>query len=287
MFVINIIADTLCGIPRDQQAELGIPFVGQVIIFGDQSYRDDKEIDTPTFLEKLKVATELPKTAAPPPEDYLPLYRKLANKGDTVIVITPTQEMSGTFRAAWVARQEFPKADIRVIDSRTIAGGLGSIVLQALKWVKAGWDADRIEEGIHAMIGRERVYFLVDTLEYLQKGGRIGGAAALVGTVLQIKPILTIREGEIKAFEKVRTRSAAQARLKHLVETGCPRSENAWLSVSHCSAQETASAMAEEFRQVLGFKHVPIYEVPPAIVVHGGPHIISVSFFVPDSPPVT
>lgn len=281
--MINIIADTLCGIPKDQQARLGIPFVGQVIIFGEQSFRDDKEIDTPTFLEKLKVATELPKTAAPPPEDYLPLYRKLAGAGDTVIVITPSAELSGTYRAAWVAKQEFPQADIRVIDTRTIAGGLGSIILQALAWIKAGWDADRIEQGIQAMIGRERVYFLVDTLEYLQKGGRIGGAAALVGTVLQIKPILTIQGGLIKPFEKVRTRSAALQRLKELVETECPRSPEAWLSVSHCSAQDTASSMAAEFQEKLGFKEVPIYEVPPAIVVHGGPNIIQVSYYV--SPP--
>jgi DegV family protein with EDD domain len=283
--LINIIADTLCGIPREQQAKLGIPFVGQVIIFGDQSYRDDTEIDTPTFLEKLKVAVELPKTAAPPPEDYLPLYRKLAGPGDTVIVITPTAEMSGTFRAAWVAKQEFPNADIRVIDTRTIAGGLGSIVLQALAWVKAGWDADRIEQGIKNMIGRERVYFLVDTLEYLQKGGRIGGAAALVGTVLQIKPILSIQEGLIKPFEKVRTRSAALERLMQLVETECPRTESAWLSVSHCQALETANAMAKEFKEKLGFKEIPIYEVPPAIVVHGGPNLISVSYYVDSQNP--
>jgi DegV family protein with EDD domain len=278
--VINIIADTLCGIPREQQARLGIPFVGQIIIFGDQSYRDDTEIDTPTFLKKLIASNELPKTAAPPPEDYLPLYRKLAGPGDTAIVITPSTEMSGTFRAAWLAKQEFPKADIRVIDTRTIAGGLGSLVLQALAWVKAGLDADQVEQGIKAMIGRERVYFLVDTLEYLQKGGRIGGAAALVGTVLQIKPILTIQDGLVKPFEKVRTRIAALARLKKLVETECPRTQDAWLSVSHCQAFGAAKDMAEEFQQKLGFKDIPIYEVPPAIVVHGGPNIISVSYYV-------
>ena len=283
--MINIIADTLSGIPREQQTRLGIPFVGQVIIFGDKSYRDDTEIDTLTFLEKLKVASELPKTAAPPPEDYLPLYRKLAGTGDTAIVITPSKEMSGTFRAAWVAKQEFPKADIRVIDTRTVAGGLGSIVLQALAWVKAGWDADQVEQGINSMIGRERVYFLVDTLEYLQKGGRIGGAAALLGTMLQIKPILAIQDGQVKPFEKVRTRTAALVRLKHLVETECPRSPDAWLSVSHCSALETAISMAREFREKLGFKDIPIYEVPPAIVVHGGPNIISVSFFVESKSP--
>ena len=92
--------------------------------------------------------------------------------------------MSGTYRSAWVAKNEFPEADIRVVDSRTIAGGLGSIVLQSLFWVKAGWDADRIVSGIISMASRERAFFLVDTLEYLEKGGRIGGAAALFGTMI-------------------------------------------------------------------------------------------------------
>ncbi len=278
--MINIIADTLCGIPRDEQAKLGIPFVGQVIIIDGKSYRDDTEIDTPTFLEKLKTSIELPKTAAPPPEDYIPLFRKLAQKGDTAIVITPPQELSGTYRAAWVARQDFPDADIRVVDSHILAGGLGSIVIQALAWVKDGWDADRIVAGIDEMAARNRTYFLVDTLEYLQKGGRIGNAAALIGTVLQIKPILQIRDGQVQPFEKIRTKTAALARFKELVEKECPRTPDACLSVSHCSAHLAATALAEDLKSRLGFKDIPIYEVPPAIVVHGGPNILSLSFFV-------
>jgi DegV family protein with EDD domain len=278
--MINIIADTLCGIPREEQANLGIPFVGQVIIIDGKSYRDDTEIDTPTFLMKLKTSAELPKTAAPPPEDYLPLFRKLAQKGDTAIVIAPSQELSGTYRAAWVAKQDFPEADIRVVDTRSVAGGLGSMVLQALAWVKTGWNADRIVAGIDSMSRRNRTYFLVDTLEYLQKGGRIGGASALIGTVLQIKPILTLHDGKVEPFEKIRTKSAALSRFKELVDKECPRKPEAWLSVSHCSALPAATDLADGFKTAFGFKDVPIHEVPPAIVVHGGPNILSVSFFV-------
>jgi DegV family protein with EDD domain len=278
--MINIIADTLCGIPKPERDKLGIPFVGQVILIMGKSYRDDSEIDTETFVKKLKFSAEVPKTAAPPVEDYLPLFRKLAKPGDTAIVITPSKEMSGTYRSAWVAKNEFPEADIRVVDSRTIAGGLGSIILQSLFWVKAGWDADRIVSGIHSMAARERCFFLIDTLEYLQKGGRIGGAAAFVGTLMQIKPILTVRDGKIETYEKVRTKNAALARMKELVIGGCPQKPEAWLSISHCSAYDQAAELAAEFKQQKGFKFVPIYEVPPAIVVHGGPNIIGVSYFV-------
>jgi DegV family protein with EDD domain len=278
--MIHIIADTTCGIPKPVRDKLGIPFVGQVVLIMGVSYRDDTELDTETFVKKLKMSAELPKTAAPPPEDYIPLFRKLGKPGDTIIVITPSKEMSGTYRSAWVAKNEFPNTDIRVVDSRTLAGGLGSMILQALYWAKAGWDADRIVAGINSMSARERCFFLVDTLEYLQKGGRIGGAAALFGTILQIKPILTIRDGKVETYEKVRTKSAALSRLKELVDNGCPKTADAWLSISQCSAMDKANELAAEYKDKLGFKYIPIYEVPPAIVVHGGPNLVSVSFFV-------
>jgi DegV family protein with EDD domain len=278
--MINIIADTTSGIPRAERNKLGIPFVGMNIMIMGVTYRDDTEIDTETFIKKLKLSAELPKTAAPPPEDYIPLYRKLAKPGDTAIVITLSKDMSATFRSAWVAKQEFPNADIRVVDSRTVGGGLGSIVLQALYWVKLGWDADQIVAGINSMASRERFFMLVDTLEYLHKGGRIGGAATLIGTVLRIKPILTIRDGKVDTYEKVRTKSAALARIKELVDSGCPRKPGAWLSISHCSELETANEMAAEFKSKLGFKYVPIYEIPPAIAVNTGPDLLSVSYFV-------
>jgi DegV family protein with EDD domain len=278
--MINIIADSLCGIPASLRPKLGIPFISQFIIIDGKPYRDTSEIDTATFLLKLKSSKELPKTGAPLPEDYIPLFRKLAGKGDTAIVITPSKDMSGTYNAAWVAKQEFPAADIRLVDTRTIAGGLGSIVLQSLFWVRAGWDADRIMKGISSMAERERLFFLVDTLEYMQKGGRIGGAAALIGTFLQIKPILTLHDGQVEVYEKIRTKNAALDRIKELVKLSCPRTPDAWLSVSHCSALETATELANSFKQDYGFKYIPVYEVPPAIVVNSGPNILGVSFFV-------
>ncbi len=278
--MINIISDTLCGIPQNEQAKLGIPFVSQMIIIMGKTYREGIDIDSPTFIKKLKTSAELPKTAAPPPEDYIPLFRKLAQKGDTAIVIAPSKDMSGTFHSATVAKHEFPDADIRIVDTRTIAGGLGSIVLQSLYWVKAGWDADRIVAGIKSMAERERVFFLVDTLEFLQKGGRIGNASALVETVMQIKPILTLHDGKIETYEKIRTKTAGLARLKELAERSCPHKPDAWLSVSHCAAYKTAMELAAYFKQAMGFKYIPIYEVPPAIVVHGGMNLLSVSYFV-------
>ncbi len=275
----KIIADTTCGLPLDELAALGVDVIPQIIIFDDQPYKDDSEIDTPTFLAKLKEAKELPKTAAPPPALYEPLYEKYANAGESIVIPTPSAELSGTFRSAEVAHENVPQADVHILDTRTIAGGLGVLVKKAKQWADEGKAPEKIIEDLIALESREVVYFLVDTLEYLYKGGRIGNASYLIGSVLQMKPILGVEDGKVTAVEKQRTSSKALARLKELVLDDCPHSPESYITVSQCGGQERAESFAEDLAEALGLGEIPVYEVPPAIVVHGGPGIISVSYF--------
>jgi DegV family protein with EDD domain len=278
--MIKIVADTTCSLPISQMKELQIPVIPQIIIFGDQSYRDDTEIDAITFLKKLRTSSSLPKTAAPPPKLYNPIYEEFGGKGNTIIVITPSAEVSGTFRSAQTAALDFPDSDIRIVDSRTVAGGLGQLVLQANRWAKEGLDADTIVAKTKDLVPRSRVIFVVDTLEYLYKGGRIGGAKALIGSILQIKPILTLKDGRIEPVESQRTRKRAIARLHDLVLAECPPSPEAKLCISHIDAEEDACEMAAFFTKELGIMDIPIYFAPPAIIVHGGPKIIAPSFYM-------
>jgi DegV family protein with EDD domain len=278
--MISLVADTICGLPVEQLKALNIAVVPQMIVFGDQTYRDDNEIDTATFLKKLRASSTLPKTAAPPPALYIPIYEECIARGDTVIVIAPSADVSGTVRSATVAAQDFPGADIRVIDTRTVAGGLGSIVLAAHRWIQTGSDADTVVSQVKEMATREKLYFVVDTLEYLYKGGRIGGAQALLGSLLQIKPILTLKDGRVQSFESERTKRRALARVQDLVFKECPYSPESYLTVSHCEAYDEAKEFADFFKQTLNLVDVPIYLVPPAIVVHAGPKVIEVSFFI-------
>ena len=275
-----IVADTLCGLPHELLKERGIPLIPQVVIFGDESFHDDTELDTAAFLEKLKASTALPKTAAPEPPLYNPVFRLAQEKGESVVVVAPTSKASGTCRSAETAMQDFPQVDIRVVDTMTIAGNLGSLVLMADQWAKAGANADEIVNRLTERIPHGRIYFLVDTLEYLQKGGRIGGAKALVGELLQVKPILTIRDGQVEAFEQQRTKKRALARLIEIVKEQCSKSDEAYLCVMQADALDAAREFVSRLQAEMGEREIPIYELPPAIVVHAGPGALAVGFFI-------
>jgi DegV family protein with EDD domain len=278
--MVRIVTDTTSGLPLDVAEEHDIPILPQIIIFDKESYRDDTELDTRTFLEKLRASPTLPKTAAPSPALYTPIFeRLLAEKSQTIICLHPSAELSGTVRSATVAAQDFPDADIRVVDTRTVAAPLATMVLLASQWARAGADADTILSQVDDLMARQRVYFVVDTLEYLHKGGRIGGARALLGGLLQVKPILTLEDGQVGAFEQQRTARRALARLRELVLEGCPPDSEAHLCVMQADAEAQAQALAAGFAAELGLIEVPIYELPPAIVVHGGPGILATSFF--------
>jgi DegV family protein with EDD domain len=278
--MITIVTDTLSCISLDEARQLGIPYVPQIIIIGEESYRDDTEIDSKTFLKKLRTSPILPKTAAPPPELYRPIFEKYATPGNTVIVLCPSGMISGTVRGATVAAQDFPEADIRVIDTLIIATGLGSLARKAVEWVNSGLDADTIVAKVEEMASRWRVYFLVDTLEYLYKGGRIGAAQALVGSILQFKPILTLKQGQIDSVEKQRTKRRALLRLHELICQDCPQTPDSFITVLQLAAESEARVLAKDFADYIGVPDVPIAEMPPAIAVHAGPGVLGVGYFV-------
>jgi len=279
--MIQIVTDTTSGLPLDVARAHDIPVLPQIVIFGEEIYRDDTEIDTRTFLQKLRASPTLPKTAAPPPALYNPIFERLLAEGyRTIICLHPSSELSGTVRSALTAAQDFPGADIRVVDTRTIAAPLATAVLLAARWAREGVDADTIVARLQDLLARQRVYFLVDTLEYLHRGGRIGGAQALLGGLLQVKPILTLRDGRVEPFEQQRTQKRALARLRELVLGECPRTPESYLAVMHADAEATARELAADFAAQLGIPDIPIYELPPAIVTHAGPGVLAVSYFV-------
>lgn len=275
----RIIADTLCGLSLETARRLDIPMIPQVINFGEESYREGVDMDHGTFMARLRTGKELPKTSAPYPGDFLKVFEELAPTGESLVCLHPSAEVSGTVRSALTAQEAFPQADIRIVDTRTIAGPLASIVLAADRLAKAGAPADQVVAAVHAMMPLARIYFLVDTLEFLRRGGRIGGAAALVGSVLQIKPILTFTGGKVEPFEKERTKKRALARVLELVRSEAASGPEAAVSVMHSAAPDEAAAIAATLMTDLGLKDVLVMDLVPAIVTHAGPGTLAIGFF--------
>jgi DegV family protein with EDD domain len=275
-----IVADTTCGLPREVLEERRIPLIPQIVTFGEESYHDDKDLDTATFISRLKASRTLPKTSAPEPSLYYPIFAEARGNGRSVVVVAPTSKASGTIRSAAIAAQDFPDVNIRVVDTQTISCNLGSLVLVADDMAKAGKSADEIVAKLNDMIPRGRLYFLVDTLEYLAKGGRIGGAKKLLAELLEIKPILQVKDGQVESFEQHRTKKRALARLVEVVTESCKGGDDAHLCVLQVEAEKEARALVAELRSKVPVSHIPIYELPPAIVVHAGPRAMGVGFFL-------
>jgi DegV family protein with EDD domain len=278
--MVHIIADTLSSIPVEEAKKLKLPYLPQIIIFGEESYKDDTEIDSSTFLQKLRTEKELPKTAAPYPILYNPIFEELKKTKEPILVLCPPASVSGTVRSVEIAKNDFPNTEIHILDTSLLGAGLGSLVRNALLWAQNGDKIDTIISKVKEMAARNRTYFLLDTLEYLRRGGRIGAAKALVGGILQMKPLLAFRNNQVEPVESQRTKSKAIKSLIGLVQKECPRSEDAYFCIQEGGEKEEATELSNEIGKLMGFKNIPMYTVPPAILVHGGPGVIGVSYFV-------
>ena len=277
--MIKIVADTTCSLPVSLMQKMQIDFVPQIVNFNHHSFRDDFELSTEEFLRKLRASEQLPGTAAPPPAMYQPIFERILKNGDTALVIAPSSKVSGTYRSALIASQEFQSDQIHIIDTKTIGCNLGTLVQCASKWANQGLPIDELLEKVKDLASRDQTYFLVPTLEYLHKGGRIGGATKLIGSILQIIPILTLRDGQVEPYDKVRSLKQA---IRAMVELNVSMSENnpeAYLTIGQCDSQSLVDQISEPLKLRLGLSEIPVFTAPPAIIVHVGPGLVVPSVF--------
>jgi DegV family protein with EDD domain len=277
--MIHLITDTTACLPEDIQSKYQITVIPQMIHFGETSFTEGVDLNNPSFLKLLANSKELPKTAAPPPELFAAVFQTLKDTGDAILCIHPSTDLSGTVRSAETASLDFPNSDIRVLDTRLIASPLGVVVHQAALWRAAGLHADEIENQIISLSNRGRIYFLVSTLEYLARGGRIGGASALLGNVLQVKPILSLVHGQVEPHLKERTFSRALDRIKTIVIDEFPTQREGHLTIMHADQAQQASDLAVFFENKLNIYPPLVSNLPPAIITHAGPGSIAVGFF--------
>lgn len=279
----RIIGDTTSGITLAAANELGIDLIPQYVVFGEESYRDDTEITGEAFVRKLEASKQLPKTNAPPPALYYPIFDQMQEKRDNAIIICPSPHVSGTYRSALTAKAEYPNLDIRVIDTGIVGCGDAMLLMEARKMANAGISIDEIEKELLNLVPKITFYAVVDTLEYLYKGGRIDGTSKFFGDILQVKPILTITDGKPAVFEKQRTKKKAISRFIDLIAEDCPRKGNyGFLSLSlleSINAKEL-ELIRTELKEKIGVSDIPFFNVPPAFMVHAGPGVILATYFV-------
>lgn len=274
-----IVCDTTSYMPDELIAEHGVQRVSLYVALGGEQRRESEISDYEGFFERLRESEEGATTSQPSVGDFIEVYGPLLDAGRDIVSIHLSSAISGTFQAAGQARRRLIDDGrggerVYVVDSKTAAGGMGMLVLAASAASKAGASAEDIVERTFKGAEELRMWFAIDTLEYLRRGGRIGAARAWLGSALQIKPILTLAE-EITPVERVRTHKRAFERLvqysRELREAG----RDAWV-VQHIHDAENAQRLVERCREVMGTEPLFVSEVGPVIGAHTGPGLLGV-----------
>jgi DegV family protein with EDD domain len=271
--VIRIVTDTDSNLPQDVVDEYGITLVPIQIIFGDKVLRERIDLTDAESYRMMSAAKELPKTSQPPIGAFKTAYEDiLAGEPDAQILsIHISNKLSGTIASARQAADLLPDADITLFDTLSASLGQGLMVVRAAEMARQGADVAAILKTLEAMRERMEVFFVLNTLEYLAKGGRIGKASHLVGQLLDIKPILVLEDGEIDAHSRHRTWRRAVDALCELIMASAEGAESIHIGVLHAVSEEPARALAGELAEALKPATLILGEVGPGLGVHTGP----------------
>ncbi len=266
---VRIVTDSTCDLPAALCLEKRIQVVPLNVHFGEVVYRDNVDLDSDQFLRMLSKSGELPKTSQPSAGLFEQTYLRSGGDGSPIVSIHLSGKLSGTIRAAAMARDAVrSRCVVDVIDSHSVSLGLGLIVLAAADMANAGADARDIVSYVRRLTPNVHILFFVDTLEYLQQGGRIGRAQGLIGTLLNIRPILKIEDGEVHPVERVRTRSKAIDRLVEFVEL-FPELER--LAIVHSNAAADVETLLRRVDPMYPRERITISQYGPVIGTHAGP----------------
>lgn len=274
---VCIVTDSGADLTPDVAAGAGVRVVPLTVTFGRQEYRDSVDLLPEHFYQLLSQADagSMPRTTQPSPADFEEVYRPLVEAGCPVVSVHMSARVSGTIQSAALAARSVG-GDIHVVDSKSASLGTGLLVLEAARLAEAGTGATDIVRRLEGLRERQNVFFSVDTLEYLQRNGRIGKAQAFVGGLLNVKPILTLVEGEVHPLERVRGRARVHARLVELV-TAAAGADPVRIAVLHGNAPEAADRLAEALRSRLAVRELLTAVLGPTVGTHVGPGTLGVA----------
>jgi DegV family protein with EDD domain len=271
---VKIVTDSLADLPANLTAELDISVVPLTVNFGLESYRDGIDMTPEQFFAHLVSDKTLPKTSQPSAGDFGEVYAGLAAQGHDIVSIHASGVLSGTLNSATQASKDAVGVGIELVDTLSASLGEGLAVIAAARLAQAGAPLDEVAQVARDAASKLDLYFVLDTLEYLQKGGRIGRAQALLGTILSIKPILTLRDGEVHPFERARTKAKAVARMMEVVRSHGPYAE---IAVLHSTTPAEMQAMVKELQPLSPELPVITGAIGPAIGTYAGPGALGVA----------
>ncbi|MBU9712476.1 DegV family protein [Evansella tamaricis] len=277
---VKIVTDSTADIPKSLQEELGLTVVPLKVHFGEETFEDGVDLTPSQFYEKLKAANQIPTTSQPTPFQFETEYRRLAeeNPDSDIISIHLSSKLSGTFQSAYIASQTLGDAvPVTVVDSKRASYAIGVVVVEVARLAKNGATKEECMKRIDTLLNEATVFFMVDTLEYLEKNGRIGKASAVLGSLLKIKPILSLNEdGEVYPFEKVRGQKKAVARILQEFDNRFGQ-DPIHVGISHAEAKQESEELMAKIKDQFNVKESVITDIGPVIGTHVGPGTISIS----------
>jgi DegV family protein with EDD domain len=266
---VKIVTDSTADLPHLLAKELGITVVPLYVRFGEEVFLDRVDMSEDEFYQKLEKTSVHPSTVQPGPQDFLNVYRKLAPKADGILSIHISSKLSGTCNSALMAKDMLGKGcPVEVIDSEMVTMGLGLLAIAAANMAKKGESLEKITKEIKKTVHKIHVLALFDTLKYLLLGGRIGKAKALLGSILNVKPMLTLKDGEVVPAGQVRTRAKG---IDKLIEFGQNAKNIQDLAVVHSTTPHEAQNLAKELGPTFDRKRIRMSRIGPTLGVHMGP----------------
>lgn len=277
MSKVRIVTDSTADIPKKIANELGIIVVPLKVSLGGEVYRDGVDITSREMIAGIMKGNVHPTTSQPSPGEFVAVYENLIDKGETVISIHISGKLSGTVQSAQTAKAMTDSRDIHIVDSKSASMGLGLIVIAAARAAAAGMDFREILHLVKEKIEKHFILFLVDSLDYLEKGGRIGKANAFLGTLLKIKPILTVdQEGQVVPLEKARGRMKAFERISGIIAERTDRAKAYQCALLGVNDEEGLAKLAQFVKPVLNCDDFIIADLGPVILSHTGPGTIGI-----------
>jgi DegV family protein with EDD domain len=271
---VRIVTDSTADLPPGVAEELGISIVPLYVRFGEEVYRDRVDISEDEFYQRLTHDPVHPGTTQPTPQDFADVYRELSKDAEGIVSIHISSKLSGTYESALQGREMTDsQCPIEVVDSLWASMGLGLLVLDAVAAAKEGKSPQQIADEAREMIPRIRYLGMFDTLKYLHLGGRIGKAKCLLGSALNVKPLLTLRNGEFHAVGRARTRSKGLSRLYEFVQNAGEISD---LTIVHSTTPDDVEALAERIHPIFPRDRIVVARLGPVLGVHTGPGTVFV-----------